>query len=686
MEPAPFSVEPPPPSPLPRGAGEPLAPPAPSGWSVLRPYVAFAAVLLLLMLPPAGPVAQGAIAVAFVAVLGCLWPVRREASTGPSRWLLALGGVTGVLAPLLYANPWTGIDSTEWLWTYWSNAGAWMPKADILLWVLVFVVALVASAFRGARAAKAVVLGGVVLLAARALAERGAISMVRVDRVNLLWTLSALAIGGGLLHLASPSTARRGTARVLAFAGALGIVSVYAAWFPPENGGRLSTIAYYADEIPRLLEATVGSAEADAAFSTALGEQLWAVGVPFLAQVLAVGCALVVSLMPSGVRARPVRWLAALGVLALAATWVVPVRAGLWFRADEVSSRGFARVAQAAAECFMKAGLSPWLCGVGALAAMLRPGDLRADPTPFEARRRWISGLYGAAAALAILVVGVGFRPEGGSVVNATVAQVLAAGRWDPPTAILAFEGSFCLLTLAAVFLPAGRVRGLLVGVVAALVLGALSPVDRRSVGGVEVFVGPALGAIAAGAALAAARGGRAARWVAVGSSLVLLALLLYPTMQPEVPAGSTPPYESNLWSHALAPLFSAADGAALASLLGEPGRWLILGLAGAGVLALLGAAARSRVLGGVAVAWFAVVACGVPAVLTVLGTAGGGLPGDATESVLRLGTTLRVLLVPYAAALCGAAVDLGEPRRAASPATTGAPPAASVVASELAH
>lgn len=677
MDPAPFSVEPPP-------VG---APPPPSGWAYLRPYVAIAAALLLLLLPPAGTIAHVAIAAAFVAVLACLWPLGGRASGAAARWLLLAGGVGGVLAPLLYANPYVGIDSMEWLWVYWAGARAWMPKADILLWVVVCGLAVVAACLRGGRVVRSVVLAGTVLVAARALAERGALAMVRVDRVNLLWTLSAIAVGGGLLHLASPVASRRGTARLLAVTGSLGIVSVYAGWFPPENGGRFAAIAYYADEIPRLLAATVGSAETDPSFGQPLLEQLWAVGVPFLAQTLAVVIALGVSMFPSRVRARPLRWASALGVLALAATWVVPVRAGLWFRADELAARGVSRVTQTVAECFMKAGFAPWLCGVGALAGLLPARDERAIVGGAErGSGRGLRALYAAAAALALVVLWVGFRRDGGLVVDATVADVLAAGRWDPPSAVLAFEGSFTLAAFAAVFVPAGRSRGVVLGLVSLLVLGSLSSVMQRSVGGVEVFVAPALGAVAAGAALGAARGARSARGLAAGAALVLLALLLYPTLEPEVAVDAVPPYRTNLWDVALEPLLRADGPAELLERMGEPGRWLILGLAGTALLSCLAAATGGRWSSRLAVGTFVGVACLVPVALTVLGTAGGGAPTDPLTAVLRAGMTLRAMLVPYAIALCAAVTDLTA-RSGCPPETSQtAPPSPFAGTSEIAR
>ncbi len=279
-----------------------------------------------------------------------------------------------------------------------------------------------------------------------------------MDRVNLVWTLAAGALGGAMVHLASACPRGRGAARAIAFAAVTVVVTVYASWFPEQGEGVKSSLRFYADELPPIFGAAFRGAESDPTYERAMTQQTWYVGVPFLLQAVALLLALGVAAVPSRVRSRPLRWVAAVALLAFVGTWLVPTRATIWFSRDLGAGLRETRYAQAVGETLMKAGLAVFLLLTGTLAALLGRGPTPDTPglaSPLASpRRRW---LYVAVVATGVLVLWAAVHPEHGLEVVGTLGEVLGRGQWDVSLARVTYRGMVVLAGLAALFLPPGE-------------------------------------------------------------------------------------------------------------------------------------------------------------------------------------------------------------------------------------
>gem|GEM_PF-4733067 len=629
----------------------------PGRWFALRPFVALALLVVAAGMPLDATWQWGVVALAVAGILACAWPILRAPWGTPGSAVLVVGAVLGVLGPFAYANPWFGVDASEWVWDYWASSRRWVDRVDLLLWAVVAVLALAAAATRG-RVIAALGLAAVVLLAARGFAEQGALSLVRMERVNLVWTLAAGALGGAMVHLASASARGRGAARALALVAVAVIATVYATWFPEQGEGAKSSLRFYAEELPPIFGAAFRGAESDPAFRAAMTQQTWYVGVPFLLQAVALLLAVVVAAFPSRVRARPVRWVAAVALLAFVGTWLVPTRATIWFSRDVAAGLRETRYAQAVGETLMKAGLAVFLLLAGAVAAILGRGPAPAAPGLASRlpapRLRWI---YGAAAATGLFVLWAAVHPEHGLEVVGTIGEVLGRGQWDVSLARVAYRGLLVVAGVAALLLPGGRARGTLAVAVAAMALTALAPPQARWLGGVDTYVAPAAAVVAAAAAAFAAS--RGARLGAVVGALLTLALLLYPqavttTFRPD--GAVSIPLRSALLDDTIGELLAAED---VGVVLWVPGRLATLGFALTAVLALLAAAFRSPKLGAGAVGAFLGLTILAPVVSQVLGGGGGGPPGSATMAVARSADVLLEWSIPTILLLLAGALDL---------------------------
>jgi hypothetical protein len=305
------------------------------------------------------------------------------------------------------------------------------------------------------------------------------------------------------------------------------------------------------------------------------------------------------------------------------------------------------------------------------------------------------------------------FDPERGTVINLTAAEVARAGQWAKPVASLAFQALFTLGMLVCAFLPAGRARGFVGAVVAGLAIGALTPTGESypTFGGVEWWVPPVLGVVAAGLSLpprvpsTSARGRRVA---AIVASLVALALLLYPIRVDPVQIPGSPdvivPYRTVLFDQLIGGLASADTLEAVLGLLASGGI-LALSLAVTAVLAIAAVLRRSRALA--VASMIVIVGVGLlgHALLVAFGHAGGlnspGLVtlsrfvdalwalqpagGDVLRSLIRLpaaatallpdwlwrlGWAFQTLIVPYVVGLLAAVIDSGSARRRATTAS----------------
>lgn len=651
----------------PTSAAPPLpvgAPSAPSPWAVLRPFVAVSLLVVALGTPLDEPWMRVAALAAVAGVVVCLWPPREAPDGVPGRLVLGVGALFAVLGPIAYANPWFGVDANDWPWTYWAESRRWVDRVDLVLWAVCALLGFVAARARS-RAPAIVAVTLVVLLAARGFAERGALSLVRMERVNLIWTLAAGTLGGAMMHLATARERGRGVARWLALVAVAAITTVYAAWFP--HDGARSSLVHYAEDLPPIFEAAFRSAELSPEHTERMVQQTWLVAAPFLMQALAVALALVVILLPSRVRARPLRFLAALSVVAMIATWLIPARGVLWLTRDTGAGLRETRYAQSVGEVLMKAGLSVYLLLAGSVLALLgRPAA--APAAAVEPGRRPAVWPYVAAAVLGAFVLWVSIDPAYGIETTATFADVLRGARWDVTFARFTYRAAIVLAALVAIAVRSPRVAGGLGAAVAVVALGALTPSTARWLG-VETYVAWAATASAAAAATQVRR--PTARALAAGAALVALVLLLYP--QP-VPTDVRPdgviqvPFRTALVDDTLVPLYEVLvveSSATFGEVLAAPGRLAALGLAVTVLFALVAAAGRWVGMGRAALAAFAVLALAGPVVTQVAGFGGGGPPADVGAALLRTGEVLLVWSIPTLLLLVGSVRDLLAPRLA---------------------
>ena len=649
------------PPPFPSGA----ASAAPAGpWAVLRPFVAAACLIVALGTPLEEAWQSVAVAAAAVGLLVCLWPPAHASAGVAGRVPLAVGGALALLAPFAYTNPWFGIDGSEWPWEYWIGSRMWTHRVDLALWVLTGALCLYAGLSRR-RWPVALALCALLPAAARGFAERGALSLVRMERVNLLWTLAAGALGGALLHLASAREAGRGAARAVIVGAVTTIVMVYASWFP-EDGER-SSLAHYAADLPPIFDAAFGRGELDPRFVARLTQQAWLVGMPVVCQAACLLLALLVAAVPSRFRGRPVRFVAACAILAMIATWLVPARATLWFLRDTGSGLLETRYAQAIGEVLMKAGLCVFLLLSGAMAALLgrpRGGAAPApEPAVASAGARWP---YVVAAAVGALVMWGAFHPTYGIETRGSVLEALAAGHWNVTMVRVVCRGAIVLAALVALASPPGRVRGALAISVGAAALAALTPSTERWFG-LETYVVGAATAVAVGAARVP--GSRGARAAAAVAAVVALLALLYPKAVPTETRGDGVlliPFQTALLDDTLIPLVDVLrveTNVTFLDVLTAPGRLATLGVALAALLALVTAATGARWAGKAALAAFLALGIVAPVVAQVAGQGGGGAPADAGEAMLRTFEVLMTWSVPTLLLVVPAVTDLLRPR-----------------------
>lgn len=659
-------------------AGMVPGPTATPGW--VRGALWVATSLILLLLPPSGALQIGALCLAGAGFLWLLWPVRtapRETAWSP---LLLVAGALMLVAPFLFANPWSGSQATEWPWVQWGNTSSWAHRIDLVLWVIVSVLTLLVGFGVGGRRLAPALVAAAFFLSARALARTSGYGMLRLDRMNLAWAVSSTALGAGLLRLAGRGESGRGAARALSLAGVLGIVWIYASWFPM-NGDRVEpSLRLQVRELQVMWDRVVLGAEHDPELWARLRDQVWAVSLPFLCQVLALVIGLALALFGASPGDRGRRFAAALGWLLLLLTFLLAPRAGLYVEWAEYEQRGMTKVCKVLGELLMSGGLCAWLVLCGATLRVLgtRPG---AGPVPLEPPRppagRWP---YAVAALLALGVLHASFQPEHGIVAPQGIRALVTAGEWTPGLADLCLQALFFVAMLWGAVAPS-RTVGLASGVLL-VVWGVYWPTSASSerMYEIETWVPGAIAALCAAGAWALAvadRRPRGARFVAAAAALILLALLVYPisVVVPKDgrPMPAVPPYEGYLPTEVVRAAYRTETWGARVEGLLLPRSTVVVVHALLGLVTLILVGTGARVAGRIAFVLF-LVALAYPVLHTCLDPRGASyvLAGMSPDSWAgweqRIGGALKHYHTAYELAVFAAVSTLFRPSPGRAP------------------
>lgn len=622
--------------------------------------------------------------VAFVGFLAMLWGSGDRERRAPGRVFLTLAALGTVAGAFAFANPWGGIEESHWPWEYWMGTRRWVDRVDLVLWALVAALAGWAAWSRRAGVA-AGALGAAVLLGARGFSNEGALVLIRVARVNLVWTLAAGALGGALLYLSGAGTRGRGAARAVAGFSALLILVIYAAWFPDPLRPDRSSIAVHLEELPGVFDDAFRGGESSPTHMESRRQQAWMVGVPVLSQAIALLLAAVVALLPGRRHGRGTRWLAATALVCLFATWLIPVRAEFYALAQRPGAVAAQGVLRIVVEALVRAGLVLFLVLSGGVAALIarraEHGQAPSRP-PREVPSRGLRWLHGAAAVLGGLVLWATVRPGAGLEVDLNLWEALTNGTWDVGTARALFRLLLVVVPTVAIVLPYWRVRGTL-ALTTALIGFTVFSSGQLWIGLIEHYVIPAVAAVAAVAAARVGggprRGSPTARAVAGVAAVLVFAALFYPKAVPtQIGLGGTvhAPYESALIDNIVLPLAVSPDVAATVELVTFPQAWLMITLAVVALAAVLAAilGRGAVVLGRTAqVAWLAGVV-GAWLFTVVVGTQRGDT-ASFERWLTWVSAALRDLSVPTFLLWFAGLADLAGRAREGVPGLAGGRP-----------
>ena len=396
----------------------------------------------------------------------------------------------------------------------------------------------------------------------------------------------------------------------------MGIVWLYASWFPT-NGDRVEpSIPLYVREFAVMWDRVVLGSEHDPELWARLRDQVWAVSLPFLCQVFALLIGLVLAVFGARPADRGRRFLGSLGWVLLVLTFVLAPRAGLYVERDQFAQQGMTKVTKVLGELLMTGGLCAWLVITGALlrvlgapAAPSPDAALLQPPGPPAGR-----GPYVVVAALALWVLHAGFQPGHGTIAPEGVRALVASGAWTPALADLCLEVSLLAAVVWACVAPS-RTVGLACGVL--IVTWAVywpTSASAQRMYEVESWVPGAAAALCAAGAWALATADRrptGSRFVTAASALVLFALLVYPIMvvvpNRMRPVESSPPYEGYLPTEVVLAAFRSDTWREVVEGLLVPWRMGVLLHATLAISALLACrGGRARTAGRVALASFA--------------------------------------------------------------------------------
>jgi hypothetical protein len=296
----------------------------------------------------------------------------------PLRPGLLATGVLMFAASLLYANPYFGVRDSKWPWE--SLFGPVSPsfRADLLLWWAVGALAILAGIGRLGRRPGAWLAVPVLLLVGRCFGQTSTYTAMQENEPTLAWFASVVCLASGASILAARDDRARGTGRVLAAAGALGVVCAYAITF--KQDGR-SVLGMLRDAYPRAWRDLFGGAERSPELADRLWREWWVLLAPMACLMLAAGTSLVVSAARESSAAT--RTAARVAWILTLLRWVVPPVALIWRQADVVfSSGGVSRAAEIVGYTVFGQGLAAWLMASQTLTLLLRAPATTPAPTP----------------------------------------------------------------------------------------------------------------------------------------------------------------------------------------------------------------------------------------------------------------------------------------------------------------